>query len=275
MHWRSTELLSGRMVRSAGALTYCVEVHQVGNVALTRDNFNSLKPALAKQLQSQVEARVHPAPMPRLRGNKKSFNCSTLSVPSCHATHEGGTRAGILPGCPGLNRGSREGEVGFEPRTTRKQVGTIGHRCREAIVHLYFSLSLLSSNLKCAARQTTRIVNVIPRRVLDFEDRLAVSAITHFHTRFHPADTGFPEQWKIGLQGVIDSLGVNKGLGINFQLPVYGEFSKRYEICAYFDNIASMVACFRIFHWRIADLQWFRILRNASSSPVITFPKHS
>ncbi|TGZ62593.1 hypothetical protein CRM22_007355 [Opisthorchis felineus] len=111
-------------------LTYCVEVQEVGNVALSRDNFDSLKHTLAKQLQSQ---------------------------------------------------------------------------------------------LKCAARETTRIVNVIPRRVLDFEDRLAVSAITHFHTRFHPADTGFPEQWKMGLQGVIDSLGVNKGLGINFQLPVYGD----------------------------------------------------
>ncbi|KAG5452120.1 hypothetical protein CSKR_107904 [Clonorchis sinensis] len=32
---------------------------------------------------------------------------------------EGYTRAGILPGCPSLDRGSREKEVGFEPRTFR------------------------------------------------------------------------------------------------------------------------------------------------------------
>ncbi|KAG5442553.1 hypothetical protein CSKR_108755 [Clonorchis sinensis] len=32
---------------------------------------------------------------------------------------EGSTRAGILPGCPSLDRGSREAEVGFEPRTFR------------------------------------------------------------------------------------------------------------------------------------------------------------
>ncbi|KER21924.1 LOW QUALITY PROTEIN: hypothetical protein T265_14977 [Opisthorchis viverrini] len=32
---------------------------------------------------------------------------------------EGSTRAGILSGCPSLDRGSREAEVGFEPRTFR------------------------------------------------------------------------------------------------------------------------------------------------------------
>ncbi|KER27792.1 hypothetical protein T265_05220 [Opisthorchis viverrini] len=32
---------------------------------------------------------------------------------------EGSTRAGILPGCPSLDRESREAEVGFEPRTFR------------------------------------------------------------------------------------------------------------------------------------------------------------
>ncbi|KER25423.1 hypothetical protein T265_07105 [Opisthorchis viverrini] len=30
---------------------------------------------------------------------------------------EGSTRAGILPGCPSIDRRSREAEVGFEPRT--------------------------------------------------------------------------------------------------------------------------------------------------------------
>ncbi|KAG5446287.1 hypothetical protein CSKR_110327 [Clonorchis sinensis] len=32
---------------------------------------------------------------------------------------EGSTKAGILPGCPSLDRGSREAEVGFEPRAFR------------------------------------------------------------------------------------------------------------------------------------------------------------
>ncbi|KER32895.1 hypothetical protein T265_12734, partial [Opisthorchis viverrini] len=32
--------------------------------------------------------------------------------------HEGGTRAGILSGRPSLDRGSREAEIGFEPRTS-------------------------------------------------------------------------------------------------------------------------------------------------------------
>ncbi|GAA53564.1 hypothetical protein CLF_110514 [Clonorchis sinensis] len=39
---------------------------------------------------------------------------------------------------------------------------------------------------------------------------------------------------------------------------------------------SRMVACFRMFHWRISDLQRFRILRNASSSsmpPVVNFLK--
>ncbi|KER27010.1 hypothetical protein T265_05842, partial [Opisthorchis viverrini] len=31
---------------------------------------------------------------------------------------EGCTKAGIPPGCPSLDRGSREAEVGFEPRTS-------------------------------------------------------------------------------------------------------------------------------------------------------------
>ncbi|KAG5441345.1 hypothetical protein CSKR_103221 [Clonorchis sinensis] len=41
------------------------------------------------------------------------FRCLAAMPP------EGSTRAGILPGCPSLDRGSREAEVGFEPRTFR------------------------------------------------------------------------------------------------------------------------------------------------------------
>ncbi|KER19681.1 hypothetical protein T265_11609 [Opisthorchis viverrini] len=31
---------------------------------------------------------------------------------------EGGTKAGLLPGCPSLDRSSRDAEVGFEPWTS-------------------------------------------------------------------------------------------------------------------------------------------------------------
>ncbi|KAG5452728.1 hypothetical protein CSKR_102158 [Clonorchis sinensis] len=41
------------------------------------------------------------------------FQCLAAMPP------EGSTRAGILPGCPSLDRGSREAEVGFEPQTFR------------------------------------------------------------------------------------------------------------------------------------------------------------
>ncbi|KER32508.1 hypothetical protein T265_12788, partial [Opisthorchis viverrini] len=45
--------------------------------------------------------------------------------------HEGSTRTGILPGCPSLDRGSREADVGFEPRTFRSVNSRSNH-----LVHL-------------------------------------------------------------------------------------------------------------------------------------------
>ncbi|KER22520.1 hypothetical protein T265_14830, partial [Opisthorchis viverrini] len=62
----------------------------------------------------------------------ESMIIDTLSVPSCHATHEGGTEAGILPGCPSLDRGSRVSEVGFEPRTFRSVNSRPNHLVRLA-----------------------------------------------------------------------------------------------------------------------------------------------
>ncbi|KER32163.1 hypothetical protein T265_12862, partial [Opisthorchis viverrini] len=47
-----------------------------------------------------------------------SFRCLTAMPP------EGSKRGGILPGCPSLDRGSREAEVGFEPRTLWPVNGT-------------------------------------------------------------------------------------------------------------------------------------------------------
>ncbi|KER23137.1 hypothetical protein T265_08908 [Opisthorchis viverrini] len=52
---------------------------------------------------------------------KKLINRSAVTPLRCLAAMppEGCMRAGILPGCPNLDRGSREAEVGFEPRTFR------------------------------------------------------------------------------------------------------------------------------------------------------------
>ncbi|KAG5441011.1 hypothetical protein CSKR_101241 [Clonorchis sinensis] len=41
--------------------------------------------------------------------------------------YEGSTRAGILSGCPGLDRGDREAGVGFEPRTFRSATFRSNH----------------------------------------------------------------------------------------------------------------------------------------------------
>ncbi|KER25979.1 hypothetical protein T265_06674 [Opisthorchis viverrini] len=45
------------------------------------------------------------------------LNRSAVAPFRCPAAmpQEGSTRAGILPGCPSLDRGSRVAEVGFEP----------------------------------------------------------------------------------------------------------------------------------------------------------------
>ncbi|KAG5453190.1 hypothetical protein CSKR_112752 [Clonorchis sinensis] len=58
------------------------------------------------------------------RGQQKNrsavapFRCLTAMSP------QGSTRVGIQPGCPSLDRGSREAEFGFEPRTFRQHKTT-------------------------------------------------------------------------------------------------------------------------------------------------------
>ncbi|KAG5450060.1 hypothetical protein CSKR_113375, partial [Clonorchis sinensis] len=59
------------------------------------------------------------------------FRCLTAMPP------EGCTRAGILRGCPSLDRGSREAEVGFEPRTFRSvnsRYNQLGHLAPRTLV---------------------------------------------------------------------------------------------------------------------------------------------
>ncbi|KER24176.1 hypothetical protein T265_08112 [Opisthorchis viverrini] len=58
--------------------------------------------------------------------------------------HEGSTRAGILPSCPSLDRGSREAEVGFKPRTFRSVGSRSNHLGHLAEHHLQANHSLIS-----------------------------------------------------------------------------------------------------------------------------------
>ncbi|KAG5447289.1 Heat shock cognate 71 kDa protein [Clonorchis sinensis] len=54
----------------------------------------------------------------------RATNSSAVTPFRCLAAMppEGSTRAEVLPGCPSLDRGSREAEVGFEPRTFRSRL---------------------------------------------------------------------------------------------------------------------------------------------------------
>ncbi|TGZ67346.1 hypothetical protein CRM22_004847 [Opisthorchis felineus] len=79
--------------------------------------------------------------------------------------------------------------------------------------------------LKCIVSEKTRVVNVIPQRILDSEDQTIVSSMSHFQTTFDSPDSGFPEHWKMGLQAAVDALGVQDGTQRNFRLPTYGDLS--------------------------------------------------
>ncbi|KER19489.1 hypothetical protein T265_11748 [Opisthorchis viverrini] len=79
---------------------------------------------------------------------------------------EGRTRAGILPGCPSLDRVSRVAEVGFEPRTFRgwRSCTIIGSRVKwELRLHITTPSALFmkpKARLSSSSRDRTR-VNVI------------------------------------------------------------------------------------------------------------------
>ncbi|KAG5451599.1 hypothetical protein CSKR_110880, partial [Clonorchis sinensis] len=63
--------------------------------------------------QRPYGGRAHSLTLKKNRSAVAPLRCLAAMPP------EGSTRAGILPGCPGLDRGSRETEAGFEPRTFR------------------------------------------------------------------------------------------------------------------------------------------------------------
>ncbi|KER19847.1 hypothetical protein T265_11476 [Opisthorchis viverrini] len=61
----------------------------------------------------------HAEAMPSTAEDVRSFARSAVTPFRCLAATlpEGSTKAETLSGCPGLDRGSREAEVGFESRT--------------------------------------------------------------------------------------------------------------------------------------------------------------
>ncbi|KAG5442301.1 hypothetical protein CSKR_109882 [Clonorchis sinensis] len=60
-----------------------------------------------------------PGKTAKITSEKKPRSAVTPSRCLAAMPSEGSMRAGILPGCPSLDRGSREAEVGFQPRTFR------------------------------------------------------------------------------------------------------------------------------------------------------------
>ncbi|KAG5455256.1 hypothetical protein CSKR_106438, partial [Clonorchis sinensis] len=65
---------------------------------------------------------------------------------------EGSTRAGILPGCPSLDRGSREAVVGFEPRTF----------CSVNSQFISYKMEPLSTTTSTDSMYQLRLVTVAP-----------------------------------------------------------------------------------------------------------------
>ncbi|KER32416.1 hypothetical protein T265_01472 [Opisthorchis viverrini] len=72
------------------------------------------QPYILRETQGSQEVwKVERSLLEKNRSAVAPFRC-LAAVP-----HEGCTRAAVLPGCPSLDRGSREAEFGFEPRTFR------------------------------------------------------------------------------------------------------------------------------------------------------------
>ncbi|KER21323.1 hypothetical protein T265_15116, partial [Opisthorchis viverrini] len=92
---------------------------------------------------------------------------------------EGSTRAGILLGCPILDRGSREGEVGFEPRTFRPQFDEYKKAAEEEIAKLRRELEQAGTQLNvlhqaslCFSRYDVRKIAILKIAMLEFEQAM-------------------------------------------------------------------------------------------------------
>ncbi|KER27342.1 hypothetical protein T265_05589 [Opisthorchis viverrini] len=67
--------------------------------------------------------------------------------------------------------------------------------------------------------------------------------MSHFQTTFDSPDSGFPEQWKMGLQAAVDALGVQDGTHRNFQLPMYGDLSTDEYLESIFQLLGPLKYC--------------------------------
>ncbi|KER25389.1 hypothetical protein T265_07134 [Opisthorchis viverrini] len=75
---------------------------------------------------------------PRQENKKGRGPVRTMDLPITAMPSRGSTRAGILPGCPSLDRGSRVAEVGLEPRTFRSvnsRSNHLGHLAPPLAIH--------------------------------------------------------------------------------------------------------------------------------------------
>ncbi|KAG5442112.1 hypothetical protein CSKR_112733 [Clonorchis sinensis] len=71
---------------------------------------------------------------------------------------------------------------------------------------------------------------IYPERQMRYPEWAIIRLRLHYITVLKPEDLTFPEQWQVGLQGVIDSLGAADDLGANFQLPVYADHTREFDI---------------------------------------------
>ncbi|KER26976.1 hypothetical protein T265_05885 [Opisthorchis viverrini] len=115
-------------------------------------------------------------------GTRASFGCNTLLVPSCHATqrkHEGWDTA---QGCPSLDRGSRQAEVGFESRTFRSVNSRSNHLSHLALIN--YGADVTSGYLSMVESKTLRCV---PYGCIgDKHGRCALRAISDFEPLCEP-----------------------------------------------------------------------------------------
>ncbi|TGZ59512.1 hypothetical protein CRM22_009014 [Opisthorchis felineus] len=98
-----------------------------------------------------------------------------------------------------------------------------GDICREAIDVLRTDLE---AQLTATMAEKGRQVNVVYQTVLNYDHRKVVKFLVYHVSVIPTVEIAFPEKWKVGLQGVIDSLGLATCYGTNFQVPLFQDQSE-------------------------------------------------
>ncbi|KER33000.1 hypothetical protein T265_12711, partial [Opisthorchis viverrini] len=132
---RIHEGCSGQVIATGTAVLRTHELYKWNQLDMVNlvDSFNEL-------MEDKLPFEFDVVPILRDRSAVASFRCLTAML------REGSTRAGILPGCPSLNKESREAEAVFEPRTVR-------HHC----VHIQTILPYGSETWPLRAEDVTRL----------------------------------------------------------------------------------------------------------------------